>query len=183
MPPPKYFEKILYCPFCGSEYGKDEFNISLKYFICGKCRTTFYQNSTPSIAAIIPRQSNPSQIIFTRRAIEPGKGLLDFPGGILNYHETPAEGTLREIREELNLKVSFLGIFYAAVVPYLYQGMENSVLTIYTLCAPVEKPFFQLEKKEIASAEFFNCKDLLSNKNELAFSVDYIAIKKYVQSL
>jgi ADP-ribose pyrophosphatase YjhB (NUDIX family) len=53
-------------------------------------------------------------VLLGRRAIDPGKGLWDLPGGFLHEDEHPLDGLRREIREETALEIEpidFLGFW------------------------------------------------------------------------
>lgn len=47
--------------------------------------------------------------LVTIRAREPEKGRLDLPGGFLEVGEHPVDGIVREVREELGVKIEVTG--------------------------------------------------------------------------
>ena len=58
--------------------------------------------------------ATPSGILLTRRAEDPGKGMLDLPGGFVDYGESLEEALVREIQEELGIRVAvpeYIGSF------------------------------------------------------------------------
>lgn len=105
--------RFKFCPKCGgkllekiikSEEGK-------KRLVCSKCNFIFYQNSKPTVSAIIVKNN---QILLAKRAIKPFKNKWDVPGGFLEEGEAPQAGLLREIKEELGVKIKIkklIGIF------------------------------------------------------------------------
>jgi 8-oxo-dGTP diphosphatase len=67
------------------------------------------------VQAVVERDG---RLLLARRALDPGRGLWDFPGGFLEEGEHPLDGLRRELREETGLEVE-LGAFLGAWVdPY-----------------------------------------------------------------
>ena len=98
-----------FCPYCGKKY--DLTTQAIIHPICKKCKRIFYQNSKPTVSAIITDQD---RVLLGRRIVEPAKGLWDIPGGFCEPGEHPEETLRREVHEETNLtikKMEFLGIF------------------------------------------------------------------------
>ena len=67
------------------------------------CGYIFWQNASPTVAAIITREDG--KVLMTVRDIEPDAGKLDLPGGFLHEDELPEDGLAREIREELGVEI------------------------------------------------------------------------------
>ena len=64
--------------------------------------------------AVDPLIVKGNKIILLRRAIDPFKGMLDFPGGMVEYGETVEHAVVREAEEETGLKVKIkelLGVY------------------------------------------------------------------------
>lgn len=64
--------------------------------------------------AVDPLIVKGNKIILSRRAIEPFKGKLEFPGGMVEYGETVEHAVVREAEEETGLKVKvkeILGVY------------------------------------------------------------------------
>lgn len=77
---------------------------------CSACRFAYYDNPVPVAAAIV---EHPSGIVLVRAAYWPEKffGLVT---GYIERDETPGEGCLREVKEELGLDgevVSLVGVY------------------------------------------------------------------------
>ena len=62
------------------------------------------RNAKRCASAVIVREG---RVLLGRRAGEPGRGQWDIPGGFLNPWEHPADGAMREVREETGLEVQF----------------------------------------------------------------------------
>lgn len=125
----KFPQKILtYCPRCGGSHFR---SYGIKANKCGDCGFVFYFNSAAAVAAIIKDSRN--RVLLTKRAFEPGKGMLDLPGGFVDPLESAEEALKREILEELHLTIttcSYLGSFPNT---YLYGGV------VYFTCDLVYK--------------------------------------------
>ena len=70
-------------------------------FVCTN-QHTLYANSSPAVAIILLNDTD--EVLTIRRAIEPGLGELDFPGGFCDHHETAEEALARETTEEVGLR-------------------------------------------------------------------------------
>jgi len=112
-----------FCPRCGSDRFKPG---SEKSFSCPACGHLYYINAGSAVAGLIFNENG--DLLFTRRAHQPAKGMLDLPGGFVDLGE-PAESALkREILEELNLTVT--GLTYLGSFPNRYEFRE---VVYYTL--------------------------------------------------
>lgn len=60
----------------------------------------------PAVGAVIVEDG---KALVTVRAREPEKGRLDLPGGFLEVGEHPADGLVREIKEELGVEAEVVG--------------------------------------------------------------------------
>jgi ADP-ribose pyrophosphatase YjhB (NUDIX family) len=68
------------------------------------------------------------------RAHEPGKGLLDVPGGFIEFDESVEEGLRREIAEELSIEVSGLRYLTSAPNDYRYAGIPYKTADMFFVC-------------------------------------------------
>jgi ADP-ribose pyrophosphatase YjhB (NUDIX family) len=86
-----------YCPGCGrpgiswTEGKKAE---------CPACGYIMYVNAATATACFITRGP---LALFAVRAHDPGRGMLDLPGGFVDPGESATAGLARELREELGL--------------------------------------------------------------------------------
>lgn len=112
-----------FCPRCGSP----EFPVvGERSFKCCNCGFHFYINASAAVAALI--FNGKGEMMFTRRAIEPGFGKLDLPGGFADPLETAEQALRRELMEELALEADSLEYFASAPNEYVYSGF-----TVFTL--------------------------------------------------
>ena len=118
-----------YCPWCGAK----SFRAGTEnYMQCDVCQKKFYINASAAVACII---ENPQgEILFTRRAFEPAKGMLDLPGGFVSLNETAEDAVRREIREELNLEIAAIQYISCSPNQYLYGGVIYFTLDLGFKC-------------------------------------------------
>lgn len=98
--PPNY----VFCPFCGEELVvKKEEGRDRKY--CGKCGWTYYPHVAASACAVIVKDR---EILLVQRNREPHKGTWMFPAGFVDFGEHPGDTVVREVEEEVGLRVENL---------------------------------------------------------------------------
>jgi len=118
-----------YCPYCGAK----SFRAGNEYFMeCDACQKRFYINASGAVACII--ENTQGEILLTRRAFEPAKGMLDLPGGFVNPDETAEDAVRREIKEELNLETVSLQYIGSSHNRYLYGEMMYFTLDLGFKC-------------------------------------------------
>lgn len=106
--------EMNFCRRCGSPLANKKDHI----FVCQNSHT-IYANSSPAVALILFNQAN--EIAVLTRAIEPGEGKLDFPGGFCDGNEPLHEAVYREIEEEIGVKPSqytTLEFVHSGIDPY-----------------------------------------------------------------
>jgi ADP-ribose pyrophosphatase YjhB (NUDIX family) len=89
--------------------------------VCGDCGFIFYLD--PKVAACTICMVD-GGIVLARRGIEPELGKWVFPGGFVDRGEAVAAAAVRETQEEVNLRVSLLGILDA----YSFPGSDIVVI-------------------------------------------------------
>lgn len=108
---------LRFCPHCGCE----QFSaLSTKEFACARCGFHFFTNSAAAVAIII--ENAQGEIMLTRRARDPWKGMLDLPGGFVDPGESVEEAAHREIREELGLEIENLRYFASSANKYVFSN-------------------------------------------------------------
>lgn len=112
-----------FCPKCGSSVFETKNNG--RSYLCGICFFQYYVNSSAAVACLIFNEAG--ELLLTRRAFEPNKGMLDLPGGFIEPMETAENAVFREIKEELNLDISDLK--YLVSFPNLYPYSNFTVPT------------------------------------------------------
>ena len=167
---------IKFCWYCGYKY---EANTQGEFLLCKNCKKRFYPASTPAVGVIIPSENAPNRVLLTTRNIDPGKGLLDLPGGFLNYAETVEAAAQREIKEELNIKIKLKKIICSNIQFYNHQGIDMQILDILVLSYPINVLPIKIDKKELIKVDFYNINEIKSIKEKFAFNTEYNTILKY----
>lgn len=111
------YADFKFCPRCGKP-GPAQLRKNALH--CKSCGFVYFHNCAAAAAAIIETEKG---IILTVRAAEPKKGWYDLPGGFVDYLESFETALIREVREELNLKIGnfrYLGSFPNV---YSYEGV------------------------------------------------------------
>nr|WP_321451257.1 NUDIX domain-containing protein [uncultured Carboxylicivirga sp.] len=108
---------INYCPKCGS---KEFIFDGSRSFKCSTCGFHFFINSSAAVAAVIVNEKG--EVLLTRRAFEPCKGMLDLPGGFVDPMESAEEAIRREIKEELNLDIEEMQYLVSYPNEYVFSG-------------------------------------------------------------
>ena len=117
--------KLVFCPACGSEQFNQAGARSKK---CGRCGFHLYFNVSAAVAAVIFNEEG--KMMFTRRALEPHKGMLDLPGGFVDPSETVEQSLTRELEEELGTKVKKMSYFCSFPNIYPFSGLQINTLDL-----------------------------------------------------
>ena len=142
---------IKYCPRCGSKAFIT--NDMGRSFDCEGCNFKYYFNNSAAVACLITNDSG--ELLLTRRAFDPNKGMLDLPGGFVDPMESAEEAVRREIREELCLELT--KISYLVSFPNLYP-FSNIMVPTVDLAFCCETSDFSTMKPgdDVASVEFIH---------------------------
>jgi NAD+ diphosphatase len=98
-----------YCPQCATELIDAEISGRIRRK-CPACDFVFWNNPTPVVAAIVEHEG---KVILTQNKGWP-ESWFGIVAGFLEQGETPDQGALREVQEELGLDgkiVSFVGYY------------------------------------------------------------------------
>jgi len=111
---------FTHCPRCGSP---DLAFDGVNRFSCGACAFVFYHNTAAAVGIILTVDDQDGSILLLRRAVEPARGMLDFPGGFVDPGESIEDALKREILEEIGSIVSDLSYLTSAANRYLYRDV------------------------------------------------------------
>ena len=135
--------KMKFCPQCGKPL-EIKFRDDRDRLQCTdqseECGYVFWNNPTPVVAAIVEHEGD---IILARNAAWP-EGWFALITGFLEAGETPEEGVLREVKEELNLDgeiVEFVGL-------YEFHRM-NQLIIAYHIRATGEIKLSEEDRKSV----------------------------------
>ncbi len=89
---------------------------------------------SPKIA-VDPLIIRENKIVLINRKIKPFKGLLDFPGGMVEYGETVEQAVMREAKEETGLEIKVKDIL--GVYSSLRRDPRFHCITIAFIANPI----------------------------------------------
>ena len=163
--------QVKYCPKCGSSDFNEHNNKSKS---CSDCGFIYYFNSSAAVVAVI--ENNKGEILVARRAKDPAKDTLDFPGGFIDMYETAEEAVCREIKEETRLIVKSIQYLYSITNIYPYSNFEVHTVDIFFKCNVDD--FSELKAEDDVSEVLF------ISSNELNPSdFGLISVRKCVEKL
>ncbi len=123
MQPTHPFNVFRFCPKCSSP----KFRVSGERLLsCPDCGFQYFINSVAAVAALVTDEKG--NLLLTTRGVEPHYGKLDLPGGFVDPGETAEEAVVRELDEELGLKVKSVNYVGSSTNEYVYAG-----LSVFTL--------------------------------------------------
>jgi len=117
-----------FCPRCGSSFNVQDD----RSFLCAGCGLHYFINASAAVCALIIDQQD--RLLLTIRGHDPGKGMLDLPGGFVNPLETAEEALRRELREELNLEIDTFAYFGSSPNRYVFSGLTYFTLDLAYVC-------------------------------------------------
>lgn len=166
-------EELKYCPRCGSENLQWD---GEKKWSC-ECGFVLFHNVAGAVAVIIRCGK---ELLFTRRNQEPQKGKLDLAGGFVDPHECAEETCIRELHEELKIKVDGSRLKYLASLPniYHYKGIDYHTLDLFYEYEVQEKFEAEAEISEISETVWLGLTQIdleqLAFESQKKFLWDYL---------
>ncbi len=92
---------------------------------CPTCGFLYFHNNAVGAGVVIRCGDH---VLFTERELEPAKGLLDMPGGFVDYGETLEQAAIRETHEEVGVQLE--DVTYLASFPNVYRYAD----VVYQTC-------------------------------------------------
>ncbi|MEA3375703.1 MAG: NUDIX domain-containing protein [Chloroflexota bacterium] len=74
---------------------------------CPACERVVFREHKVAAGVIVERDG---EVLLVRRRMNPRQGLWTFPGGFIDFGESPTEAAVRECREETGLVVEITGL-------------------------------------------------------------------------
>ncbi len=166
---PKHYS---FCPRCG---GRLTIQARQKFDLCNRCGFELYDSIIAGTTLIIVNTKK--EILLTKRARDPHRGMWGTPGGFVDRGETAEEAARREAREELDLRLHALEYRGTYPLTYRYQGVDYAYLEI-TFLARVKNPKPKA-RDDISAAKFFPIKKIPYAR--LAFQSQGYALKAFIK--
>lgn len=121
--------RFRFCPRCGSMEIEET---SEKSMYCGECEYLFFLNTAAAVAGIIETAQG---VILLKRAKNPSKGMLDLPGGFVDYGESFEKAIDREIREELGVSLQTRHYMGSFPNKYFFRGVTYHTSDAVFVCS------------------------------------------------
>lgn len=170
---PSPFSHFLYCPRCAGA----AITVSGRAVRCGDCGWVYFVNCATATAGVIVHQG---KVLLGVRGKPPCLGMLDFPGGFVEFDETAEQALTREIREEFNLTVSDMAYLTSAPNDYFYKGVFYKTTDLYFICA-VETVAGIRAMDDVAAYRWADPAAL--EPQELAFASGRVALRRYLETV
>jgi len=163
---------IKFCPKCSSEsvFIKNE-----KKIVCDKCGFELYFNTAAAVAALI--YDDKGRLMVIRRNHEPQKGLLDLPGGFVDFREDGENAVKREVFEELGVDIEVVEYYRSIPNIYIYRGITYHTLDIFFTCRTDKELSSITHNDEITEILFRFPKEI--SEDEIAFD----SMKNLIRSM
>jgi ADP-ribose pyrophosphatase len=138
-----------HCSGCGSAALMPR---SEREFTCSLCHFRHFITPIPAAVALI--LDTAGRILVTRRAHEPGLGLLGLPGGVIEGGETGEEACSRETLEEVGLHIPAKDFRYFRSLPnqYPFQGFVWPTLDLFYLAEIQSFDGVMINQSEVAES-------------------------------
>lgn len=177
-------KRYAFCPVCGSPLDRPAGGAAIVNLLsCGSCKFEFWQNSKPSVGAIVVRTiGGKPHVLLCRRGIEPYEGMWDLPGGYLNNGEHPEEGLLREVREELGASLRRQKFLTVEINEYPREDVAEEArfaLGLYYVCE-IDTDVRLTPMDDVREAEWFPLAEL---PDGIAFAGNLRALEAFKQTL
>ena len=165
-------DAFSHCPACGkqrSEHGQNPLR-------CSACEFVFHFGPITAVAAIVTGADG--QVLFLRRAKDPGKGKLGMPGGFVDVGESLETALVREVLEETNLTAIDWQYLVSFPNEYHYRGTVIPVTDMFFTCRVESFDNMKPQDGEVTSFEFATLTpDVL---DEIAFVSNRKALEDYL---
>lgn len=122
------FADFSHCPRCGGTSLAAHGGHAIR---CAACGFEFYFNCASAVGALLLHHG---KLILGVRARPPQQGMLDVPGGFIEYDETAEDALAREIAEELNIEIADPVYLTSAPNDYLYGGIHYKTIDLFFVC-------------------------------------------------
>jgi NAD+ diphosphatase len=176
---PRKLNEQKFCGWCGAQVAyKSEWMSE-----CPNCGYKNYFNPKPCTNLIIRLDD---KVLLSERALDPGKGKLDLPGGFMDMTDRDIETTVyREVQEELGLArsdISKLKYIGSLVQKYHWQNSEVYCACFFFVCDLLKSAKdIVVDQTENTRVRWIGTDDL--QHVDFAFEVDKEMLTKYFEEM
>ena len=170
---PKIVKQFQFCPRCG---GKLRIMRGKRNDICSQCGYEVYDTVLSVATTIIV--NGRGEILLTKRARAPHRGMWGTPGGFAERGESAEDTARRESREELGLRLNSMQLFGTYPLLYRYQGVLLACIESTFIARLAGNPRL-LARDDISEAKFVKPEHIPYSR--LAFPSQRVAIRKYLK--
>jgi len=164
---------IIHCPRCAA---RELSWPTMNNFICAQCGFVLYLNIAAAVAVIIECNN---RLLFGLRKHDPGKGMLDLPGGFVEQGESAEEAALREVREETGIELQQIEYLFSLPNRYLYQDIAYDTLDLIYCSCLAEPP--RMQAADDLEQLLWVDRDMVEY-DRIAFSSLRTAVARYLES-
>jgi ADP-ribose pyrophosphatase YjhB (NUDIX family) len=152
---------VKFCPECGNKL--EEKHAVGKHQLCD-CGKFIGSNPVSVNVVLLPirRKDGSVGLLAGKRGIEPGRGKLSLPAGYHDVGETTREGAVRELEEELGVRVCPTTLRFVA-----FTGNKPNTQVIFCWLAP---EMHESELSEFEPNEEVLERHIVTDGSEMAFS-------------
>lgn len=173
---PRQLNKQPFCGWCGSKIDL----ASTWMRKCPDCGYRDYLNPKPCSSVIIQHNH---KVLLVKRAVEPGEGQYDLPGGFMDMTDISMEAAAyRELQEEVGLSpkdISPLTYVGSGVNPYTWQDAELLCACFFYSTKLDSPDTLRLNTKENSNFLWISRDDLPTTK--LAWDIDRQMLTKFFE--
>lgn len=138
--------KFIFCPDCGSK--KIQTLLNGRKWLCSDCGFDLYNNVASAVGVII--ENSKGEILLEKRAKDPRKGYLAFPGGFCEPDECAEVSAVRECREEIGLEITELKFLCSFPNTYVYRDIIYKTCDIFFTAKVCEGSEIKMDESEVS---------------------------------
>lgn len=146
--------KFNFCPECGSK------NICTKNsgrkWVCPDCGFELYNNTAAAVGLLI--QNEKGELLFEKRAKEPRKGFLAFPGGFCEPDESGENAAVRECFEEIGVRPLSVEYICSYSNTYIYKDVVYKTCDMFFTADLPAGAQLKAEESEVSGFEWVGVK-------------------------
>lgn len=164
-----------FCPKCGSEKIQ---NVDERKWLCPDCGFELFNNVATAVGLVI--RDSEGKILFERRAKEPRKGFLAFPGGFCEPDETAENACVRESFEEIGVKPEKIKFIASFPNTYEFKNIVYKTCDLFFEAVLPENAALKAQESEVLGFEWRFCR----NESELeSFPLAFVSAKNVLKMI